>query len=73
MARKKVQFEEAMMQLEEIITKLGKGEIPLADAVELYKDGMNLVQICMERLEQVQGELKVYSNGSWQNEQTIGE
>ena len=71
MAKKKLQFEEAMSRLEEILAKLDNGEVKLAEAVDLYKNGMEMVKVCTERLEEAKGELQVYENGTWVNEEEV--
>lgn len=71
MAKKKLQFEDALLRLEEILVKLDSSDISLADAVDLYKEGMDMVAICNEKMEQAQGELKVYANGIWQKDDEL--
>ena len=47
-------FEEAMAKLEEIVSYLERGNIPLEEAVNAYEQGMALKKFCFERLEQAQ-------------------
>ena len=35
-------FEEAMKNLEEIVEKLEEGDVPLEEAISIYKQGMDL-------------------------------
>ena len=46
----KITFEEAMVQLEDIVHKLENGQIPLEEAVKTYEKGMELKKICEEKL-----------------------
>lgn len=43
-------FEESLEKLEEIVKKLETGEVPLDDAIEEFKNAMDLVKICNEKL-----------------------
>lgn len=43
-------FEESLEQLEEIVEKLEKGDVPLDDAIDQFNNAMQLVKICNEKL-----------------------
>ncbi|MGX8694099.1 MAG: exodeoxyribonuclease VII small subunit [Methanobrevibacter sp.] len=43
-------FEESLEKLEEIVTKLENGDVPLDDAIEEFKKAMDLVNICNTKL-----------------------
>lgn len=43
-------FEESLKQLEEIVNKLEKGDVPLDDAIDEFNNAMQLVKICNEKL-----------------------
>lgn len=49
-----ISFEDAFAQLEEVLTKLEAGNLPLEQAVALYEEGMRLARLCQERLEQAE-------------------
>ena len=49
-AEKKVSFEEAMNQLEAIVTRLEAGDVHLEEAVEQFKVGMDLSKYCQDTL-----------------------
>lgn len=44
-------FEESLEKLEEIVNRLENGNVPLDDAIEEFKNAMDLVKICNEKLE----------------------
>lgn len=44
-------FEEAVKRLEEIIQKLGTGDIPLESSLELYAESAELMAFCQKTLE----------------------
>ncbi|WP_462316815.1 exodeoxyribonuclease VII small subunit [Methanobrevibacter sp.] len=43
-------FEESLEKLEEIVNKLESGDVPLDDAIEEFKNAMDLVKICNDKL-----------------------
>ncbi len=43
-------FEESLEKLEEIVKKLETDEVPLDDAIEEFKNAMDLVKVCNEKL-----------------------
>jgi exodeoxyribonuclease VII small subunit len=50
-------FEEAMKNLEEIVEKLEEGDVPLEEAISIYKQGMNLSRLCHTKLQSVEEQL----------------
>lgn len=52
-------FEEAMNQLEEIVSHLERGEVPLEQAIELFQQGMQLSQLCGKKLSQVERKIEM--------------
>ena len=47
-------FEEAMKALEEIVSKLEEGDVPLEKATAFYQEGMDLSKTCSDKLNHVQ-------------------
>lgn len=43
-------FEVALKELEEIVQKLERGELPLEEALAAYQQGVNLSQYCQQTL-----------------------
>lgn len=54
-------YEESVNRIEGIIAKLSGNELPLDQAVELYKNGMDELAKCREKLEHAK--LAVYESG----------
>ena len=54
MARKKLSFEEAMKRLEEIVSHLEKGDIPLEESIRLFEEGSGLLVLCSSQLEEAE-------------------
>ena len=52
-------FEEAMDNLEEIVSKLEKGELTLDESVENFKKGMELSTYCNELLDKAEKSITV--------------
>jgi exodeoxyribonuclease VII small subunit len=56
-AKKDESFEEIFRRLDETVTKLEEGGLPLEKSLSLYEEGMRLAQRCQEMLDAA--ELKV--------------
>ncbi|WP_026584288.1 exodeoxyribonuclease VII small subunit [Bacillus sp. J33] len=54
---KKLSFEEAMDELEVIVEKLEEGDVPLEEAIDIYKKGMELSKLCHDKLKNVESQL----------------
>jgi len=52
-------FEQALQQLEQIVQKLEKGELPLEESLRLYEDGIRLSRLCHGKLEEAEGRIEV--------------
>ncbi|MBS4191226.1 exodeoxyribonuclease VII small subunit [Bacillus sp. FJAT-49705] len=56
-SEKKLTFEEAMEKLEVIVEKLEEGDVPLEEAINIYKQGMELSKLCHDKLKSVENQL----------------
>ena len=56
--KNKLSFESSLKQLEEIVEKLESGDVDLEKSVELYERGIELKQICEEKLIKVELQIK---------------
>ncbi len=52
-------FEQALAELEQIVQKLEKGELPLEDSLRLYEEGIRLSRLCHGKLEEAEGRIEV--------------
>lgn len=50
-------FAQAMTELEEIVRKLEQGDVPLEEAIDLYKKGMELSKYCHKKLQSAEEQL----------------
>ena len=47
-------FEQAMKELEEVVTKLERGDVPLEDSIKLYERGAELKKRCEDKLREAE-------------------
>lgn len=50
-------FEEAIERLEQIVSDLENGNVPLEDSIKLFEEGMQLSKYCMEKLNEAEKKL----------------
>ena len=56
---KKVNFEEAMHRLGEIVKRLEEGNVPLEESMKLYEEGMRLGNVCRGILKEAEQRIKI--------------
>ncbi|MFH1395652.1 MAG: exodeoxyribonuclease VII small subunit [Candidatus Omnitrophota bacterium] len=56
---KDISFEKAMENLEQIVEKLETGNLPLETLLKQYEDGIKLVRICREKLNNAKGRIRI--------------
>lgn len=64
-------FEEALQKLEEIVSRLENGDIPLEESINIFKEGVELTKFCKEKLNEAETQLKKLvkdENGNFQLE-----
>ena len=54
-------YEEAVKELESIITKLESGEASLDDSIKLYSRGMELSKFCKDKLDSIVKKISILS------------
>jgi exodeoxyribonuclease VII small subunit len=52
-------FEEAMEELEKLVSQMEAGELPLEASVAAYKRGSELVKYCSVQLDKVDSQVKI--------------
>lgn len=55
----KLNFEESLARLEEIVRALESGEKNLDDSMKLYEEGVRLVRLCSSELDGVEAKIKL--------------
>ncbi len=54
---KELSFEQANKQLEEIVSKMEKPDVPLDDMMKLYEEAYKLLVYCTKKLEDSRGQI----------------
>ena len=52
-------FEQALAQLEQIVQRLEKGELPLEESLKAYEEGIRLSRLCHGKLEEAEGKIEM--------------
>ena len=52
-------FEESLKRLEEIVSRLELGDVPLEETITLFQEGMELVNFCHKKLEEVKHKVEM--------------
>lgn len=63
MAKAEDSFEKKMARLQEIVTALEAGDLPLEKGMALYKEGAACARRCREQLEQARHDLEIWQDG----------
>lgn len=66
MAENKLSFEEAYKQLTELVKKMESGEMPLADSVAAYEQGIKLKAYCEQMLKEAEMKIETLKVSSQQ-------
>lgn len=48
---KEISYEDAMKRIDEIVSSLEKGDVPLEEALKLFEEGTKLTNLCYKKLE----------------------
>lgn len=61
MAKKKTtpSFEEALSELEQLVTRLERGDISLEESLEAFERGVNLTRLCQKSLQEAEQKVQV--------------
>jgi len=60
-SKKEIPFEQALERLEAIVDRLEAGSVPLAEAVALFEEGVQLRKRCLELLKEAEAKVKFLS------------
>lgn len=55
----KMNFEESLARLEEIVRSLESGDKSLDDSMKLYEEGVRLIRVCSSELEGAEAKIKI--------------
>jgi len=57
-------FEQSIKQLEQIVTELEAGELPLEQAIKKFEEGMELSRFCSQKLEETERKITLLMQDS---------
>lgn len=63
MAEKKLTFERSVERLEEIVSKLERGDAPLDESLKLFEEGAKLLGQCTTMLDKAEQKVTLLENG----------
>ncbi len=52
--QKKLSFEAALKRLEDVLDSLEHGDLPLEEAMRAFEEGVKLVRVCHQKLDEVE-------------------
>lgn len=59
-----MKFENALKELDEIVTKLESGKLTVDESIEMYSKGMTLCKECSQKLNEVKGQIALLEEQS---------
>ena len=65
--KNEISFEEALKDLEKIVEDLNNGDLELEKAITAYEKGIQLKNICEERLKNAQERIELIQNKKQEN------
>lgn len=57
-------LEEAFESIEDMLSKLKDGAVSLEDSFALYKEGMELLKVCSDKIDRVEKQVQVLEEGN---------
>ena len=54
-----VKFEEALKQLEAIVSRLEIGDLPLEEALTIFEEGIRMTKLCSQRLSEAERRVNI--------------
>jgi len=58
---KSLTFEESLAKLEDIVTRVEEGEVPLEESIDCYAEGITLLKQCRQILDQAEEKIQLLS------------
>lgn len=65
-------YEQGISELEEIVKKLSQGQVSLDESLNLYKRGVELTNLCGNRLNEVEQTIKMINLSNNQEDMFVG-
>ena len=61
--KKNINFEEAMLSLEDIVKRLEGGSLSLDDSLKAFEEGIGLIKICNGKLDAAEQKVRILIEG----------
>jgi len=71
--KEKLTFEQALAKLEEIVSAIEEGEVPLEQSIDKYADGVELVKQCRQILDRAEKKIQLLGRGEGGQLEVTGE
>lgn len=72
MTTKTLKFEDALQQLEGLVSKLERGDMPLDEAMNAFENGVEMVKFCQKKLTEAEAKVeKILADGDKVKTETI--
>ena len=59
-----VKFEEALKQLEAIVSRLEIGDLSLEEALSIFEEGIRLTKLCSQRLSEAESRVNILTRSA---------
>ncbi|MBZ0159579.1 exodeoxyribonuclease VII small subunit [Candidatus Methylomirabilis sp.] len=59
-----IRFEEALKQLEAIVSRLEIGDLPLEEALSIFEEGVRLTKLCSTRLSEAEQRVNILARNA---------
>ncbi|MDP6546439.1 MAG: exodeoxyribonuclease VII small subunit [Phycisphaerae bacterium] len=66
MAKKKMSFEQALERIEEIVSDIEDGSVPLEESIDKYAEGIKLIEHCRTVLGNAEKKIQLLTEGQGQ-------
>ena len=71
--KEKLTFEQALARLEQIVTAIEEGEVPLEQSIDKYAEGVELVKQCRQILDSAEKKIQLLGKGEGGQLEVTGE
>ena len=73
MDKQKLTFEEALERLEDIVSQIEEGKVPLEESIEKYAEGIKLIKQCRAILDTAEKKIQLLAEGEDQTLRPAGQ
>ena len=67
MGKKKMSFEQAIERIEEIVSEIEEGSVPLEESIDKYAEGIKLIEYCRTVLGNAEKKIQLLTKGQDQD------